>query len=100
MASAISCGLANRRNAIARRNASLILSGRDCSIGVSVGPGHTQLTLILWRAISRANDLVKPIRPALAAAHTVSPVLPTGPASLATLAILPPPAAVVPRNTP
>ena len=35
--------------------------------GVSEGPGQTQLTLIRWRAISRASVLVNAITPPLAA---------------------------------
>ena len=42
-------------------------SGFAWNSGVSVGPGHTQLTVILWRAPSRASDFVKPMMPPLAA---------------------------------
>ena len=35
--------------------------------GVSDGPGQTQLTLMRWRAVSRAMVLVKAMRPPLAA---------------------------------
>jgi hypothetical protein len=35
---------------------------------VSVGPGHTQLTVIACRAISRASDLVSAMTPPLAPA--------------------------------
>src|SRR6516164_6160268 len=69
---------------MARRKASFSFSGLVCSMGVSVGPGQTQLTLIECRATSRASDLVKAMTPPLAAAYVVSPELPTRPASLAT----------------
>ena len=36
--------------------------------GVSVGPGHTQLTLMPWRAVSRASDLVNAMSPPFAPA--------------------------------
>lgn len=60
-----SCG---RRNGMARISASLSFSGTALNSGVSVGPGHTQLTLIRCRAISRASDLVSAMTPPLAPA--------------------------------
>src|SRR5688572_9565592 len=47
IASATSAGLAKRRNGIARISASRCFSGADISSGVSVGPGHMQLTFSL-----------------------------------------------------
>lgn len=49
---ATSSGRANRRNGIALIRAALSFSGIAANSGVSVGPGHTQLTVIRWRAIS------------------------------------------------
>src|SRR5205809_6085192 len=57
--------------------------------GVSDGPGHTQLTLIRWRATSRATVLVNAMSPPFAAEYTASPVEPTRPASEAMVTILP-----------
>src|SRR5262249_31196380 len=54
---------------------------------------------ILWRAPSRASDLVKPMMPALAAEYGDSPRLPTRPASLETNTILPPPACAMAGNS-
>ena len=70
---------------MARTMALRTFSGWSKNNGVSVGPGHTQFTLMPWRAASRARDLVKAITPPLAPAYTVSPRLPTRPASLAML---------------
>src|SRR5215469_9801485 len=56
-AAAISSGRARRRNGIALTSASPRrgLAWRVASIiGVSVGPGHTTLTRMPWRATSRA----------------------------------------------
>ena len=46
---------------------------------------HGRLTLMWCGAISRASDLVNAITPPLVPAYTVSPLLPTRPASLAML---------------
>src|SRR5664279_5566862 len=99
IASATSSGLPRRRNGIALVSASLTLSGTAAINGVSVGPGQTQLTLILYRAVSRASDFVKAIRPPLAPEYTVSPRLPTRPASLATLTMLPLARSIMPGSS-
>ena len=39
----------------------------DSSSGVAVGPGQMALTVMLWRAISRATVLPNPMIPALQA---------------------------------
>src|ERR1700759_1044045 len=73
---------------MARSRPAWILSGSVWNSGVSVGPGQTQLTLIWYRAISRASDLVNAMIAPLVPAKTVAPVLPTRPASEAILTIL------------
>src|SRR6478752_8168158 len=57
----------------------------ECSNAVSVGPGHTTLTLMLLRAYSRAIVFENAINPPLHAEYTASPEDPTRPASEAML---------------
>ena len=56
-------------------------SATDSSSGVSVGPGQMALTVMPYRATSRAMVLPNPMIPALQAEYTASPVDPTLPAS-------------------
>src|ERR1700728_807256 len=75
IASAISSGFPRRRKGIARTRASLrFSSGCWWNSGVSVGPGHTTLTLMRYLASSRARDFVKAIMPPFAAAADASGV--------------------------
>src|SRR5215471_21816841 len=89
---ATSPGWPSRRNGIALVRASRSFGpANDANSAVSVGPGHTQLTLTWWRAISLASDLVKAMTPPLAAEYTASPDEPTRPASEPRFTTAPPP---------
>lgn len=66
-ASVTSSGFARRRNGIYLTRPSRIVSGSVANSGVSVGPGHTQSTLIRWRAISLAKQLRKGDEPTFGA---------------------------------
>src|SRR3989304_5013596 len=64
------------------------LSSNARSIGVSVGPGATQFTVIPCRASSRASDLVSDTTPPFAAEYTAPPE-PTRAAACAMFTIRP-----------
>src|SRR6185312_8017520 len=65
---ATSSGCPSRRNGIALVRASRSFGpANEANSAVSVGPGHTQLTLTWFLAISLASDLVKAMTPPLAA---------------------------------
>ena len=66
-----------------------LYSATWASSAVSVGPGHTQLTVIPWRAISRASVFVNAMTPPLVAEYTASPDDPTRPASEAMFTMRP-----------
>ncbi len=74
-------------------------SRKPASSGVSVGPGHTALSVMPERAISRAIVLVKAMMPPLHAEYTASIDEPTRPASEAMLITRPRRRACMPFST-
>src|SRR5574342_865370 len=88
--SATSCAVPSRASGIISISFCRAASGSAAVMSVSMKPGATALTRMLREASSRATDLVRPMRPTLAAAQPPWPGFPISPTTEVRCTLSPP----------